>query len=243
MSRAESAAHLRLKRLALFWAQKQGYRSCAYEVGLPNSRYRADLAAYMPARERVGGIMRPAIGATAVFECKQARSDFLKDSRSERATAAELAALHERRAALELQLRIHYPTLRVNDSLFQDYQSSDFGALEHENYRRLLARIALLQRRLFRQTKFDVLMRARCGNLFYVVADEGIFRPHEIPVGWGLLVRRDDELELAAKPIWQELAEHERLGLLHRIAAAGNRALNREAGIQFEAILEARTRG
>lgn len=242
MARAESAAHLLLKRLALFWAQTQGYRSCAYEVSLPNSRYRADLAAYLPARERVGGIVRPAIGSTAVFECKQARSDFLKDSRSERATAAELAALHERRAALELQLRVHYPTLRVNDSLFQDYQSSDFGALEHESYRRLLKRIALLQRRLFRQTKFDALMRARCANLFYVVADEGIFRPPEIPVGWGLLVRRGEELELRAKPIWQDLADFERLGLLHRIASAGTRSLNRDAGIHFEALLEARAR-
>lgn len=240
MSRAESAAHRLLKRLALFWAQREGYRSCAYEVALPHGRYRADLAAYMPTRERVGGSVRPAIGTTAVFECKQARSDFLKDSRSERGAAAELAALHERRAALELQLRIHYPTLRVNDSLFQDYQSSDFGALEHENYRRLLARITLLQRRLFRQTKFDALLRGRCANLFYVVAEEGIFRLPEIPVGWGLLVRRGDGLELRARPIWQDLAEHERLGLLHRIAAAGCRALNREAGIEFEAIVEAR---
>lgn len=243
MSRAESAAHLQLKRLALFWAQQQGYRACAYEVGLPNSRCRADLAAYRPAQERVSGRVRPAVGSTAVFECKRARADFLKDARSERATAAELAALHERRAALEIQLRVHHPTLRVNDSLFQDYQSSDFGALEHESYRRLLARIALLQRRLFCQTKFDGLMRARCGNLFYVVADEGIFRPPEIPVGWGLLVRRGEALELCAKPIWQDLTDDERLGLLHRIAAAGTRALNREAGLAFEAILEARQRG
>ena len=240
---AETAAHLLLKRLTLFWAQRQGYRSCAFEVGLPNSRYRADVAGYMPARERVGGVLRPAIGQTAVFECKQARSDFLKDSRSARATAAELGALHERRAALELQLRVHYPTLRVSDSLFQEYQSSDFGALEHEVYRGLLKRIALLQRRLFSQTKFDALMGARCGNLFYVVAEDGIFKPHEIPVGWGLLVREGEELTLRAKPIWQDLEDHERLGLLHRIAAAGVRTLNREAGIQFEAILESRARG
>lgn len=240
MPGAETAAHLRLKQLALFWAQKHGYRACAYEVTLPNGRHRADLVGYRPARKRIGSGLHPAIGATAIFECKQARPDFLKDARSERATAAELSALHARRAALELQLRVHYPTLRVSDSLFQEYQSSDFGALEHETYRRLLARIALLQRRLFGQTKFDALRRARCGNLFYVVADEGIFRPHEVPVGWGLLVRRGEALELGAKPIWQELAEHERLGLLHRIAAAGNRALNREAGIPYEALCEAR---
>ena len=51
--RGETAAHLLLKRLALFWAQKQGYHSCAYEVSLPNCRYRADLAAYMPSKGQV----------------------------------------------------------------------------------------------------------------------------------------------------------------------------------------------
>ena len=50
LRQGETAAHLLLKRLALFWAQKQGYHSCAFEVSLPNSRYRADLAAYMPSK-------------------------------------------------------------------------------------------------------------------------------------------------------------------------------------------------
>ena len=53
--RGETAAHLLLKRLALFWAQKQGYHSCAYEVSLPNCRYRADLAAYMPSKGKRQG--------------------------------------------------------------------------------------------------------------------------------------------------------------------------------------------
>ena len=255
--RGETAAHLLLKRLALFWAQKQGYHSCAYEVSLPNCRYRADLAAYMPSRGRIKvRAQDPALpamthrvmvchtlGSTAIFECKQARSDFLKDSRSERETLAEVKDLHARRIELERTLRVHYPSLRVSDSLFQDYQSHDFGGLEHETYKKVLARIALLQRRLFHQTKFDTLVRYRCGNLFYVVAEDGIFQPHEIPLGWGLLVRRADRLELREKPVWQDLEDHERLALLHKIASSGTRALNREAGISFEEILEARRLG
>ena len=79
-----------------------------------------------------------------------------------------------------------------------------------------------MQKRLFGQTKFDTLMRYRCGNLFYVVAEDGIFQPHEIPLGWGLLVRRADRLELREKPVWQDLDDHERLALLHKIAASGN---------------------
>jgi hypothetical protein len=254
MPGSESAAHLLLKRLALFWAQKQGYHSCAFEVGLPNCRYRADLAAYMPARQRVKVKMDdatmayrlvqcPALGSTAVFECKQARSDFLKDSRSARETLAELRELHERRTELERQLRVHYPSLRVNDSLFQDYQTNDFTGLEHVGYQKVLARMAALQKRLFKATKFDTLVRYRCGNLFYIVAEEGIFQPHEVPLGWGLLVRRADRLELREKPVWQDLDDHERLALLHKIALCGTRALNREAGISFEQILEARRLG
>jgi hypothetical protein len=252
--RAETVAHLRLKRLALFWAQQQGYQSCAFEVSLPNSRYRADLAAYRPSKGRLK--VGPAetgqptlsgrllfchtLGNTAVFECKQSRADFLKDSRSARETRTELQELFARRVELERTLRVHYPTLRVSDSLFQDYQSHDLGGLEHETYRAVLARIGRLQKRLFNQTKFDTLVRYRCGNLFYVVAENDIFEPHEVPLHWGLLVRREERLELRAKPVWQPLEDHERLALLHRIASCATRHLNREAGITFESIWQAR---
>lgn len=253
----ETSAHLLLKRLSLFWAQKQGYHSCAYEVSLPNCRYRADLAAYMPSKGRIKvRAQDPALpamthrvmvchtlGSTAIFECKQARSDFLKDSRSARNTLAEVKDLHARKLELERTLRVHYPTLRVSDSLFQDYQSNDFEGLEHQAYKKVLARIALLQNRLYNQTKFDTLMRYRCGNLFYVVTEDGIFQPHEIPLNWGLLVRRADRLELRSKPVWQDLEDHERLALLHKIAASGTRSLNREAGISFEEILASRRLG
>ena len=257
LRKGETAAHLLLKRLALFWAQKQGYHSCAFEVSLPNSRYRADLAAYMPSKGRIKVrahdpalpalthrlMVCHTLGSTAVFECKQSRADFLKDSRSTRETLTELKDLRVRRVELERTLRVHYPSLRVSDSLFQDFQSHDFNDLEHESYKKVLARIGFLQKRLFNQTKFDTLVRYRCGNLFYVVAEDGIFEPHEIPLHWGLLVRRADRLELREKPVWQNLEDHERLALLHKIASCGTRHLNREAGITFEAIWEARRLG
>ena len=154
-----------LKRLALFWAQKQGYHSCAYEVSLPNCRYRADLAAYMPSKGRIKvrahDPAMPAIthrvmvchtlGNTAVFECKQARSDFLKDSRSTRETLAELKDLYDaaRRTRTHACASIT-PRLRVSDSLFQDYQSHDFGELPNtRSYKKTLARIAPVAKAAF----------------------------------------------------------------------------------------------
>ena len=64
-SRSETAAHLELKRLALLWAQENGYPIAALEVSLPQCRYRADVAAYRPQKNG-------ALGHTAVFECKPA---------------------------------------------------------------------------------------------------------------------------------------------------------------------------
>jgi len=46
--RGETEAHMRLKRLAFVWAQRQGYSACAMEVALPRCRYRVDVAAYRP---------------------------------------------------------------------------------------------------------------------------------------------------------------------------------------------------
>ena len=42
----ETPAHRDLKRLALVWAQSNGYRVAAAEVSLPNLRIRRDVAAY-----------------------------------------------------------------------------------------------------------------------------------------------------------------------------------------------------
>lgn len=46
----ETQAHRDLKRLALVWAQTNGFRIAAAEVSLPNRRVRMDVAAYRPQR-------------------------------------------------------------------------------------------------------------------------------------------------------------------------------------------------
>src|SRR5438309_11431109 len=102
----QTTAHATLTKLAIQWAQQQGYPICGIEVRLPHSNYRADAVAYRPASERLplhtDGkgprrlVRQPVVGATAVFECKQARSDFLKDSHSTAATAQRLQALDAR---------------------------------------------------------------------------------------------------------------------------------------------------
>jgi len=230
--RGETAAHSRLKRLAFLWAQAQGYTAGALEVSLPHCRYRADVAAY-----------RPGTGtATAIFECKQARPDLRRDNCATPETRQRLETVHRRRQILEKHLRIHYPTLRIADSLFPEFDSHNFAAIGHRNYTRVLRELNSLHHRLYDCTKFETIVRYRCANLFFLVVPEELYREPDIPVGWGALTEADGELIIARKPSWHDTTEECRLRFLQRIAAAGTRLLNRELKITFDEVETVRRR-
>jgi hypothetical protein len=227
--KAETDAHGRLKRLALLWAQAHGYSACAVEVSLPQCPYRADAVAYR---------IRPA--ATAIFECKQARPDLRRDNCCSSETNERLETVHRRRLTLEKHLRIHYPSLRIADSLFPEFDSHDFGAIGHRSYARVLRELNSLQNRLYDCTKFEKLLRYRCANLFFLVLPHELYRDQDVPLGWGALVESGGLLSLLQKPTWHEITPGRRLQLLQRIAAAGTRALNRQLEITFEDVMLAR---
>jgi hypothetical protein len=228
-TRGETERHARLKRLAFLWAQAQGYSACAMEVSLPKCRYRADIAAYRLAPKR--------IGSTAIFECKQALCDLRRDNCQSDTARQRLETICQRRQLLEKRLRAHYPNLRNGDSLFREFDSPDFTVIGHRGYARLLRELRAVQNRLYDCTKFDKLLRCRCANLYFLVLPEELFRDSEIPVGWGALVESDGVLTLIRKPIWHETTAEYHIRLLHRIAAAGTRVINRKLEITFEDIV------
>lgn len=211
----ESVAHNRLKRASFLWAQSQGYFACAMEIRIPKSRYRVDVAAYRREKNRVG--------STAIFECKQSLADLRRDNRNDVATRERLASVYRRRQVLEKHLRIHHPNLRIADSLFREFDSHDFGAIQHRGYRRVLREQSVLQNRLFDCTKFERLTRYGCANLFYLIVPRDLFSEREVPIGWGALIESDGALTLVRKPILHESSSETRLKLLERIAAAGMR--------------------
>jgi hypothetical protein len=233
-SRGETQTHVRLKRLALIWAQAHGYSACALEMRLPKCRYRADLAAYR--RDSDG------VGTTAVFECKQALVDLRRDNGCTKAIRRRLEEIHQRRDVLEKNLRVHYPQLRIPDSLFSEFDSHDFAAIKHRNYTRVTRELCALQNRLSDCTKFETLVRYRCANLFYLVLPEELFRPFEIPPGWGALIESNRGLVVARKPILHEAVPEMGLRFLEQIAAAGTRTLNRQLEINFDQLGVARCR-
>ena len=218
----ETEAHLRLKRLALVWAQSNGYRACATEVTLPRSRYRADVIAYR------------APGVCAVFECKQSRSDLQRDNCCSATTRARLLGLENRRAVLERCLRVHYPTLRTGSSLFPEFDTYDFAAIRHRGYTRASREIAALQSSLVAKTKFEKLTRYRCANVFYLVTTREL--RCEVPDCWGLLVEANDSLEVARKPVWRDTEPEAQLAFLERLAAVATREANRKFGVDTELL-------
>jgi hypothetical protein len=240
----ETEAHFRLKRLALIWSQQNGYSACALEVSLPRCRYRADVAAYRPAKSSAATAnasptpVRPAsrtdIGTTAVFECKQCLVDLRRDNGCAATTTRRLEKVHARREVLERNLRVHYPALRVADSLFAEFDSHNFEAIDHHGYKQVLRQTRALQNRLFDCTKFETLICYRCANLFFLVVPNELFRESEIPIGWGALTESNGELFLARKPVWQDATAEHNLRVLERIARARTRAANRHLGINSQ---------
>lgn len=243
---AESNEHKELKRLALVWAQAQGFRVAAAEVSLPNYRFRLDVAGYRSGRVRAviedevrrsrRTVWKEAVGETVVFECKASRVDFQRDAHSLKETKERLKALHERKARVEEELKLFYPSIRNGDALFQEYETLDFERPGYERYQSILAEIGKISSRLYANTKFDKLVKWGAANLFYVVAEPEAVAIHEVPVCWGLLVRDHDALRLIKKPVLHKIEEPERISLLHRISLAATRAVNREHGITFDSI-------
>lgn len=249
MTGAESPAHRNLKRLALAWAQQQGYTICGVEVRLPHSSYRADVVAYrvesrkqpLPVDGRPDRLVaQPVIGSTVLFECKQARADFLKDSYVATETAAQLKALDRRRQELERLMKFHDPSLRKGESLFAEYDAVDGSDPDRKTYHRVMRDIERLQSGLFGKTKFDKVRRYACTNLCYLVVEPGVIEPEEVPPGWGVLVRQDDLLRLDRRPVLHEVAEPTRLALLQSIALSTTHRVNRELQVFREPVVESK---
>jgi hypothetical protein len=165
-----------------------------------------------------------------------------RDNRCRSATAARLDTVDRRRQILEKHLRVHYPALRIADSLFAEFDSHNFGAIGHRGYAHVLREMSALQNRLLDCTKFETLIHYCCANLYFLVLPGALFRESEIPLGWGVLVESGDDLSLVRKAPWHDVPAASRIHFLERIATAATRMLNRQLEISFDDVLAARCR-
>lgn len=213
----ETAAHLRLKRLAFDWARANGLPMAGFEVRVPRSGYRADVAAVSrhPTGEQ---------GLAAVFECKQARSDFLRDEADEPAVKARCAELVERVQQLRALIGLHRPDLRRGEALFPEFDDYDFRGLRHDTLAQVERELEIAQEKAVRCVKFARLKRYHAADYLYLVTEPGLIAAHEVPMGWGWLVRAGEALELRLRPVRHSTSPATRLAWLETLAVAGCRA-------------------
>jgi len=219
----ETARHLSLKGLAMNWASQQGLTFVAPEVSFPHRRFRVDVAACAPTKKApsrkpvasISAVLKTAV----IFECKQGRGDLIRDTKRRALLSERLKTLEVRRIRLEALLHLHLPHLANGESLFSEFDSYRLREYNHSGYKKLVRQIRISKRGVLDCTKFDRLMGYKIANLHYLVAEDKLIEPHELPVGWGLLVRRDEKLELIEKPVWQAIGIEEQLVFIQRIAA------------------------
>lgn len=226
----ESAGHLTLKCGALEFLRRLGCRVMATEVRCPIARYLVDVAGWLDHPQR-----------TVMIECKQCRSDLLRDLGDRERLLEERAALERiSRHLEERRIKVHEPHLRRSGSaLFPELEQWDFQASRLDGYRRVLRRLRRLEQALHGQTKFFMIARYHLADRLYLAAPRGMVSPRELPPRWGLLEcpRRALRAGCAAPPL-RVVVEAPDLGcrferrmrLLRNIAAAACRAL---AGVDY----------
>lgn len=208
----ESAAHRELKRLAVDWARAQRLTLCATEVRLPRSGYRADVVAATPRQLAPEAV-------TAVFECKAQRADFLRDAGDERTLTSKVKALAERLARLNDLIGSHRPDLRAGQELFPEYDCIDLRGERHATHAAITRELRAAQTALYVGTKFAKLARWQAATFLYLVTEtEATAHPHEVPAGWGLLMREGDQLRCVLRPVRHEVPVEARIALLERMA-------------------------
>lgn len=220
----ETAAHIALKRLSVEWALAHRLALCATEVRLPRCNYRADVAAATPRITAPNAV-------TAVFECKASRADFLRDGADEASLRREVSELVKRVHQLRSMIGEHRPDLRRGDELFPEFEAVDLRGTRHLTHDRLTSKLRAAQNKLLEGTKFCKLARWRCASLLYLVSEDEVVHPHEVPDGWGLLVREGDVLRLQVRPCLNETTTEHRIHILERIASAAARGCTRGLGV------------
>lgn len=162
MAGGETFKHSSLKTLALAWARDQGMSLAAPEVSFPHRKFRVDVATCAPVRKvpsrRAVKSISSILKVAAVFECKQVRSDLIRDNKKREMLTKRLKTREARRLKLEALLQVHLPHLANGESLLPEFDSYRLREHQHEGYRKLVKEIALAKRGVLHGTKFDRLL-------------------------------------------------------------------------------------
>jgi len=161
--RGETAAHVAFKNAWLCSGRNpRGYSVCAFEVQLPRCRFRADPGGPT-------GLTGKRLGRLQSLNVNRLSPTLRRDNGLQRSgRRSDWKRLSNVARSWKKNLRIHYPALRIPDSLFSDFDSHNFAAIEHRGYARVLRELSALQKSPFSiAPNLSGLIRYRCANLFF----------------------------------------------------------------------------
>lgn len=194
----ETTAHNQLKLLSVAFLRHFGCHALSVEVRCPISKFRVDVAGYLDRPPAPDGVAdepaakngkRKPDPRTVLIECKQVRSDFLRDGReTEKLLARREHLTRIRRSTEEHRIKPLEPHLqRTGTALFSEFDEWDYSESRLGSYRSVCNALQRVDKQLHGQTKFSVIAQYHLADYLYVAAPQGMIRPRELPPGWGLL--------------------------------------------------------
>jgi hypothetical protein len=125
---------------------------------------------------------------TVIIECKASREDFLRDCAQREALEKEAEALRVRRERIEAMLRRRAaPGAEPKERLlFADLEEWDYSACVSPARQKVGGELALVERKLRAETKFEEMARYRLADCLLIAAPRGELKKTDLPAGWGL---------------------------------------------------------
>jgi hypothetical protein len=199
----ETTAHNQLKKLSVTFLRHWGCHAVSTEVRCPIARYRVDVAGWLDRAPVVGGeqpieevIAKPRAAAgekrvarTVMIECKQVRSDYLRDGKeTEKLLHRREQLTRIRKSIEENRVKLLEPHLcQTGTALFSEFDEWDFSSSKLTSYHSVCQALERVDEALHGQTKFSIVARYHLADYLYIAAPQGMIRPRELPPGWGLL--------------------------------------------------------
>ena len=125
---------------------------------------------------------------TVIIECKATREDFLRDNERREELVESAARLRERVEKVERSLKSRRApgAEPVERMLFEELEAWDFGACASPARREIMGELAVVERKLRAETKFEEMAKYRLADCLLIAAPRGAIRKNELPDGWGL---------------------------------------------------------
>lgn len=206
------------RRAVIAWLLNRNPAGIATAVPTRQVKFKADVAAFWLQSQKGKSVP----SETAIVEFRHTREECWPDCANCNELLEQLIAERAKRTELETEIRRTEPELRDCDTLFEEFQSWNYNLSSSKQYHKCRKKVESIEHALYKGSKFEQLRRAHVADYHYLAVPEGLVRPEEIALDWGLLYVSDS---LAVKTVKEatkrDCTQVNRTHLVMNIAASG----------------------